>query len=284
MGIIRKNQKSEFDLDNDYFINFVSLKAPEEEHTHNFIELVYTLSGSGVHKINDKEYRVGSGDLLLVNYHSKHTVTPIEHLSYVDIMLKPEYISDTLEGTEDLFLLLQLSDFSDLSNQVIRNNLLLHFDSEEQKKIVFLLNWTKEEQSEGAPASNLILHSGISMLLSLVFRKMTEHQGIRLSLNNHLLSYIERNCDGKLLINEIAAKCGYSEEHFSRIFKANFGKSPVKYLSECRINKAKSLLLNTDKSIDTIITDCGFSNRTAFFKKFLSSTGQTPLQFRKNQK
>ena len=44
MSIIKKkgNDYFEFDLDNNYFINFVNLKEIEEEHTHAFIEIVYT--------------------------------------------------------------------------------------------------------------------------------------------------------------------------------------------------------------------------------------------------
>ena len=125
MGIIKKKKTGEFDLDNDYFINRVNLKKEEEEHTHKFIELVYTLSGKGIHKIDGKEYRVTGGDMLIVNYHCRHSVTPIENLNYVDIMLKSQYVNDTLKGTEDIFLLLNLRDFSDFSNSVIKDNLLL---------------------------------------------------------------------------------------------------------------------------------------------------------------
>lgn len=284
MGIIKKKEAGEFDLDNDYFINRVDLKKTEEEHTHKFIEMVYTLSGKGVHKIDDREYHVKGGDMLLINYHCRHTVTPIGNLSYVDIMLKPEYVNETLKGTEDVFLLLHLSDFSDLSSRIIKDNLLLHFDGEEKKRIEMLLDWTQEEQRSSAPAGELIIYSALSMLLSVVFRKMTENQSARASINDQLLAYIERNCGDRLLINEIAAKCGYTVEHFSRIFKAYTGKPPVAYIKDCRMKKAKRMLVETDKSIDTIISECGISNRTEFFKSFYERFGATPLKYRKNQK
>lgn len=284
MSVVKMKDTCEFVLDSDYEINFVHLVKTEEEHIHQFVELVYTRSGRGIHKMDGKEYHVKGGDLLVINYHCRHAVTPIDQLSYVDIMLKPEYVNDTLRGTEDVFLLLQLSDFADLSTHIIKDNLLLHFEGEERKKIEFLLNWTREEQKLRAPASHLIMYSALSMLLSIVFRKMTENQNARLSVNDHLLSYIERNCCNKLLIHEMAAKCGYTMEHFSRIFKRYTGKTPVSYITDCRINRAKELLVKTDKPIEAIISECGFSNRTAFFKKFSASVGTTPLQFRKNQK
>lgn len=283
MSVALKKETREFILDTNYEINFVNLEKKEEEHTHQFIELVYTIKGRGIHKIDGKEYHVGTGDMLVINYHCRHEVIPIDNLYYVDVMLKPEYVNETLRGTEDLFLLLSLSDFSDLSNHIIKENIMITFDGEDKKKIEFLIDWTREEQKNAAAAGNLIMFSALSMMLSLVFRKMAQKQGARLALNDQLLFYIERNCASGLNIGKIASMCGYSSEHFSRAFRKYTGKSPMEYVSECRIKKAKLLLLETDKPIELIISECGFSNRTAFFKNFRKKENQTPLQFRKNQ-
>lgn len=284
MSIIKKksNDFLEFDLDNEYFINFVELKSTEEEHKHAFFEIVYTLNGRGTHRVDDTEYHVKGGDVLVVNRNCRHTVTPIENLRYVDIMLKPEYVDATLKGTNDIFLLLGLHDFVELSDKVIKENLLIHFEGDERKKIEGILEWTREEQSLALPAGGVILHSLLSMLLSLVFRKMTENQRFRFSINDELLGFIERNCCNHLSIQDIASKCGYTAEHFSRIFKKYAGVSPTEYMTACRMKRAAELLIKTDKTVDMIIEECGFSDRTAFFKKFYSYAQCTPLQFRKN--
>ena len=284
MGILKETDKNIFDLDNYYFINEVSLKESEALHTHNFIEFVYTSNGRGMHTIDGREYHVKAGDLLIVNYGQKHSVIPTENLVYTDIMLKPEYVNSTLKGTEDVFLLLQLRDFSDLSNRIIKDNIHLHFDGDEKDKIEFLLSWTMQEQKNPTAAADLIIYSALSMLLSLVFRKMTQNQNTRLAINDHLLLYIERNCKNKLIIGDMASKCGYTAEHFSRLFKRYTGKTPVEFVNNCRINLAKKLLTGTDKPVENIISECGFSNRAAFFKKFYNATGTTPLAYRKNQK
>jgi AraC-like DNA-binding protein/mannose-6-phosphate isomerase-like protein (cupin superfamily) len=284
MSVIKNQDKNEYVLNNDYEINKVRLTEDVGEHTHQFIELVYTLSGRGIHTVDGKEYHVKSGDMLVINYHCRHTVCPIDALTYVDIMLKPEYVNETLKDTDDIFLLLQLSDYSDLANSIVKDNLLICFDGNEKQRVELLLDWTFEEQREHRPAGKLVIRSALSMLLSLVFRKMSEQQRATAMIDDRLLAYMERNCGEKLLINEIASLCGYSTEHFSRLFKKHTGRSPVEYISGCRIKKAKNLLLNTDMPIETIITACGFSNRTAFFKKFYAFEGITPLRYRKNQK
>ena len=283
MNFIKKNA-NEFDLENEFYINFVDLKKEEKEHTHNFIEIVYTLDGKGIHYVDGQEYRVKGGDVLVINYHRKHAVVPVENLRYADIMLKPGFLNDALRGTDDIFLLLRLSSFMDMSSLIIKENLLLHFEGDERKKIEFLIRWVQDEQQGHAPGRDMVLHSAISMILSIIFRKMTEDPTVRLSVNEYLLEYVKRNCCNHLYINDLAARCGYTPEHFSRIFKKYTGQTPVAYIMECRIDKAKELLLTTDKSIETIVFECGFSNRTAFFKKFFEFVGVTPLQFRKNQK
>ncbi len=283
MSVAWQKETDEYVLDNDYEINEVSLCETVKEHTHRFIELVYTFSGKGVHTIDGKEYHVKSGDMLVINYSSRHSVTPLENLRYIDIMLKPEYVNNTLKGTEDLFLLLQLRDFSDLSNQIIKDNVAIHFNGNERDKVELLLNWTLEEQAKPAPAGELIKYSALSMLLCLVFRNMAEKQRVRPGFNEQLISYIKRNCHLKLSINEIASECGYTPEHFSRKFKEHTGIPPTAYITECRIRKAAALLAETEKSIEFILSECGFTDRTAFFKKFSEIMGATPLQYRKYQ-
>ena len=292
MSIIKKesslqNDKvslPEFDLDNEYLINFVDLDVQENEHTHGFIEFVYTLGGKGKHVVDGEEYLVRSGDMLLINRNSKHTVIPIENLRYVDIMLKPEYVDGALKGANNVFSLLRLKDFSELTNSVNQDKLLTHFDGEERNKIEFVLDWTREEQSNLSPARDLVIHSALSMLLSLIFRKMAEKQSLRLTINEGLLDFIKQNCCSGLSISDVATKCGYTPEHFSRIFKKYTGKTPISYLNDCKISTAKKLLSSSDLSIELIMQKCGFTNRTLFFKRFLKSVGCTPLQFRKSKK
>ena len=113
---------------------------------------------------------------------------------------------------------------------------------------------------------------------------MTENQSERFKINEHLLDFIRKNCSERLSIKEIALKCGYTPEHFSRIYKKYTGVSPTEFILSCKIDRAKKLIATTDMPIEAVMLECGFSNRTAFFNSFSKNVGCTPLKYRKNQK
>lgn len=284
MSVKLKPSTSEWVLDGAYEINRIALKRREGCHTHQFIEIVYTYCGRGRHVIDDREYTVGHGDLLLIDYGMHHTVEPIENLHYVDIMLKPEYVNEALKGTENAFRLLTLGEFSEFDGKAIRRTDLLHFAGEERKKIESLIEWTEEEQKKKLAGGELMRHSALNLLLSMVFRKMAESEQETFSINDELLMYIEKNCADRLRMDQLAQRCFYSPAHFSRRFKHFTGMSPKDYVNRCRIKRAEQLLRTTDMPVEQIVSECGFSNRTAFFKRFSQMLGCTPLQYRKNQK
>ena len=97
----------------------------------------------------------------------------------------------------------------------------------------------------------------------------------------NMLAFMERNIKNKLTSETLAEKLFISPSAFSRLFKNNIGKSPSKYLTQIRIDKACHLLLHTNTSIDTIAERCGFTDRYHLTKVFSKAKKTTPGAFRK---
>lgn len=84
-------------------------------------------------------------------------------------------------------------------------------------------------------------------------------------------------------VAELAATAGMSESHFSRMFKAAMGTSPIDWLRRERINQAKRRLVESDDAIKEVAQQVGYSDQFFFSKDFKKMTTLTPTQFRQTE-
>jgi AraC family transcriptional regulator len=97
-----------------------------------------------------------------------------------------------------------------------------------------------------------------------------------------VLDYIEANLEGDLAIDRLASIACLSQFHFARTFKAAIGRSPHRYVSRRRLERAKALLTTDDRSLVEIALALNFSCQANFTRAFRQATGQTPGQYRRN--
>ena len=81
--------------------------------------------------------------------------------------------------------------------------------------------------------------------------------------------------------NEIGKKMSISAPYLSKLFKIQYGTSPLDYLYKVRIEKAKELLKTTEKTIEEIALETGFLGGSALIKMFKKLEGITPGSYRK---
>jgi AraC-like DNA-binding protein len=79
---------------------------------------------------------------------------------------------------------------------------------------------------------------------------------------------------------ELAALCGCSPRHFSRLFRQCFGQPPRARQTELRLVKASQLLKSSDERIAQIATACGYRSLSLFNALFKRRFGMNPSQWR----
>ena len=94
------------------------------------------------------------------------------------------------------------------------------------------------------------------------------------------LSYIERNFQRNVSIEEIADASGLNRSYFSRLFKETFGQPPQQFLIQYRLTKAAELLKNTRISVAEVGRSVGYDNQLHFSRAFRSVFGVPPSEYR----
>ncbi len=100
-----------------------------------------------------------------------------------------------------------------------------------------------------------------------------------------IIQYIESNYDrSDLTAASLCEKFMISPSHLSRTFKQNTGTGVLEYINLQRIEAAKSLLSNTELSIDQIARKTGFVHRGTFINAFKRIEHITPGKYRSRSK
>ena len=97
---------------------------------------------------------------------------------------------------------------------------------------------------------------------------------------NKLIQALHLNVENHTSLEEICKKLNISIGYASSSFKKYKGKSIMRYLREIKIERAKTLLLTTEKSILEISILLGFHDQSHFTNTFKKFVGISPLKFR----
>lgn len=96
--------------------------------------------------------------------------------------------------------------------------------------------------------------------------------------------FFEENFSSRISISELCRSFNMSESNFYKSFKARYGVSPRRFLSQTRLNAARKLLVTCKQKTAGQIADmCGFDNLPLFYRSFKKEFGSTPQTFRRQK-
>ena len=99
-----------------------------------------------------------------------------------------------------------------------------------------------------------------------------------------VIDHFNTHYDEKQSLDELAEHFFVSKATLIYNFNKYASCSPMDFLLNVRLTKAKDLLINSDHSVGEISDKCGFSSANYFGLIFKKKEGLSPLQYRKNQR
>jgi AraC-like DNA-binding protein len=215
--------------------------------------LVSVLDGRAIHNFSNQSVPTEKGDILFLPPHNDHTVS-IGEDGYRFITVSFPILP--IDIPPAFFPIAKLCDAG------LFSHFFEMYRAFEAKETGYL--------SEIKAHIYTLLHAIISENLQI---------GGGVDKMQKTVSYIKKNYAEPLSLEILAGVSGYSVPHFKKLFADELGVSPIRYLNEFRIGRAKDLLASGLFSIKEIATACGFDNVYYFSNTFKKKTGLTPLGY-----
>lgn len=263
---VQNNQRLPF-----YF--YYDNQAMQPEHWHQGIELNYLIKGKDLRfALEGQTYHFNSGDIWLVNRRQIHSASgeagewKYEGLIIDDDFLLSQYPSSI---NWNLNLLGQKST----KKQRAYNELV--------KEIVALGRLCRKPLTD---ARRFIVLSHLMKIIVLLDQNFNNKEQIvqspNLALVDEIIKYINEHFQEDIQVGDIAQKFNISHVTLNRQLKQTNNLSMGKYLKLVRLMHARELLLNTNKSIELVAYESGFSNTRVLNRNFKSWKYKTPTEYR----
>ena len=272
----------------DFHINRVTLNSGIIDHTHDFIEIVYTLKGSRTHYIDGKRVVVKRGDVLFINYGRTHSYDDGDGVMF-NILLKPSFINGKLKGCRDAMKLLDEDCFKKFKEELKREDCICHLKGKPALHAQALIRALDDEyrryghRRECEIGSEEIMRAYMTAFLILIFREMSiipQTKRISKGIDRRVFEYIDKHLSENISLSEVARISHYNSSYFSRRFRESTGMTFTDYVHSERIKASCEMIKATDLSIEEISKNVGYSDKTLFYREFTQRTGMSPGEYR----
>lgn len=116
--------------------------------------------------------------------------------------------------------------------------------------------------------------SAVRYLYFYLYEKMVEQ------VSHSSVRYMHEHYDEPLRVTQLAALENYNVTYFNDWFRRQTGTTPLQYLRQLRIDRARELLESTDYSVIDIAAQVGYTSHSAFTRAFREVVGMAPLAYR----
>lgn len=144
--------------------------------------------------------------------------------------------------------------------------------------------WLFARQQGGAIGPEL---DALTARLVAAFLRLAGEQRGAIALSDWAeaaVAHIEQHLTEPASLSRLAHRFGCSEGHFCRVFKARTGYAPIPYILRARVGRAVHLLKQTRWPVAEVGRAVGFENPFYFSRVFRKLQGQSPLQYRQDQR
>lgn len=247
---------------------------PKAEHHHRIREkgvgqyvLIYCVDGSGFYVVDGKRHEVKKNQYFILPIGKPHEYGSTEGHFWTVYWLhfcgKAAHVFAEGAATPQTINVTMQSRISERINIFDEILTTLHFgDSIEDLRY----------------ASSLLAHFLASMRYLGQFRRAKA--SAEKDIVEQAIHYMRENIENRITMAEVLRYVGYSQSHFSTVFKKKTGMSPLSYFNRLKVEHACQLLKTTDLKVNMICYKVGIEDPLYFSRLFSKVMGMSPSEFR----
>jgi len=249
-------------------------------HAHEEMEFLYVVRGEAEVSVNSTKYRAKPGDIFVFNCDEIHScMKTFPGYQTFCIQFRPSFLSSNMMDICEYNYIRPLIEKSARFKNYYENELSL--------KLIFAE--CEKEYREKSEGYHIALKGYIYAFLSRLYRLNPHLKTGTISNEKHsnyervnsIITHIAANYIEPIEFKKLVSDMHLDYSYFSRIFKAQTGKSMLRYLNEYRLTIALNLLSNTNKNITEIALSCGFDDLNYFSRSFKQLIGLSPTKIKK---
>lgn len=260
-------------------------------HYHDFIEIIFGVSGSFSVSIYNRDFVINEGDMILINVNEVHAFHFDEACEYYCLQFDPMSVFSTpTYATGAKYIMPFLASQAAAPKGGDSYSLFASKEELEGSHISGLVKDFYKEYTERNTGYELAIRSDIYRIFLWYLRRM-EESGLSLSQTTNIrqedivrlqsvLDYIRENYMHPVQVEKMAKMCNMSYSYFSRFFRHCMGQTFSDYLLYVRLMEAEKLLFTSSRSISQIALDTGFSTPSYFITQFKKHRHTTPKQLK----
>lgn len=239
-----------------------------DNERHDFSEIFYMSQGRGKTVINGKQLCLEAGQMVIYApdaLHGDGTGGIAKIISFETEAPLPESLYNrviTLSGEQRVAL-----------DQIIGKAMTLLEDRIGIRGMVL--------KRDADPYS---LQSVKNMLEMFLLDMMRPSENYRMTPMNGITDYMMKNIGRVLTLQDISSGVGISISSLKRLVNQTYGKSPIAYFNELKMEEAKRLITDTPLNMTEVAEKLGFSSVHHFSRAFKQKTGFTPTEYEKSKR
>lgn len=243
-------------------------------HIVNNHTLFYFTKGKADVIINEKSFHLTRTSIFLLTPGMKFNIKnstnypmQIYCLEFNIFRIKEQSLSHRLFEKDLSFPISGLINYFNQRSQRLFKLLILEYQKDESKKKYQYESYLRE------------------LLENVLYECSMPVQGTPEDIFSFISSYIQNNFHkNNIKLEKLAAISGLHPTYFSQLFKSKMNKSPIDFLNQVRMNKAKELLINSNQTVREIAHQVGYQDEFYFSRRFKKNSGYAPTLYKKRKK